>query len=324
LGNAALTQKITGIQAARGFAALVVVIRHTCPAFLLGSAGVDIFFVISGFVMVVSSEKLYERPGAWKIFLQRRIIRIVPLYWFITFIVAYLTRRDFEAWHILPSLFFIPFEHNGSTLPIVSPGWSLNLEMYFYAIFAVFLFLRPAWSALAVTVVISLPLLLRLFASDLGILITQYYANPIVLEFCAGMWLALLWRRGFRLSALSAVSLAIVALCIFSASVLFADPWMEHLWKLAAVLLVAAVAFGPSPPLAKVADFGGDISYSLYLSHYLIIIEPVVLWPTPIPLVLCVLLGSATHFLVERPMSKIIKYIWSPSAILQNAQVQVS
>jgi len=46
--------------------------------------GVDIFFIISGFVMVISSRRLVDRPGAWLIFLRHRVVRIVPLYWLLT------------------------------------------------------------------------------------------------------------------------------------------------------------------------------------------------------------------------------------------------
>jgi hypothetical protein len=85
------------IQALRAVAALLVVLLHafetwgervdsTAPGvnWENGAAGVDIFFIISGFVMVISSQRLVDRPGAWRTFLQHRVIRIVPLYWLLT------------------------------------------------------------------------------------------------------------------------------------------------------------------------------------------------------------------------------------------------
>ena len=85
------------IQALRAVAALLVVLLHALetwgervdPAapgvnWENGASGVDIFFIISGFVMVISSQRLVDRPGAWRTFLQHRVIRIVPLYWLLT------------------------------------------------------------------------------------------------------------------------------------------------------------------------------------------------------------------------------------------------
>src|SRR5690348_7613306 len=85
------------IQALRAIAALLVVVYHAFemwdlrvtpgaggPAWSNGAAGVDIFFVISGFVMVVSSQRLLKRAHAGLIFLRHRVVRIVPLYWLLT------------------------------------------------------------------------------------------------------------------------------------------------------------------------------------------------------------------------------------------------
>jgi peptidoglycan/LPS O-acetylase OafA/YrhL len=85
------------IQALRAVAALLVVLLHAFetwgervdPAapgvnWDNGAAGVDIFFIISGFVMVISSRRRVDQAGAWLIFLRHRVVRIVPLYWLLT------------------------------------------------------------------------------------------------------------------------------------------------------------------------------------------------------------------------------------------------
>src|ERR1700730_16626449 len=88
------SRKLLSIQALRIVAAGLVVVTHsTFYAFerldrnffvwQRGTRGVDIFFVISGFVMIYSSQKLLALPGGWKTFAERRIVRIVPLYWLI-------------------------------------------------------------------------------------------------------------------------------------------------------------------------------------------------------------------------------------------------
>ena len=90
------TTNFLTIQALRAVAALMVVAYHAFDLWAVritqssggywtnGAAGVDIFFVISGFVMVVSSRKLVGQPGAALTFMRHRIVRIVPLYWLLT------------------------------------------------------------------------------------------------------------------------------------------------------------------------------------------------------------------------------------------------
>src|SRR4030095_15095732 len=102
------------VQALRAVAALLVVVYHVFDMWSLrvnpsppgatwanGAAGVDIFFVISGFVMVVSSRRMAAQPGAWRTFIEHRIVRIAPLYWLATtaklafvFLLADLTLRS--------------------------------------------------------------------------------------------------------------------------------------------------------------------------------------------------------------------------------------
>lgn len=296
--------KIAGIQAARGAAAISVVLCHLVPSFFIGRAGVDVFFVISGFVMVISSGKLYEQPGAWKTFLRRRIIRIAPLYWLATFGAVYIV-QDFTAGQVIRSLFFIPVEQHGLPLPVLSPGWTLNNEMYFYVVFATFLWLPRALSALAVTICISIPVIVGIFMSQqtIGILYL-YYFNPIVLEFVAGMWLALLWLRGFRLSGSATAVVAVLSISIFSLSASCADATAIHVWKPAAVLLVGAVALGPQWLDYRIVNFTGEMSYSLYLTHYLIVIGPMHDLRVRYSLVLAMLLGAIVHILIEKPLTK--------------------
>src|SRR5262249_55839896 len=133
-------------------AALLVVFNHSrqfagfesAIDTTVGHAGVDIFFVISGFVMAVTAGRANYPAG---VFLQRRIIRIVPLYWAATFFTAGLLLiapglfRDnvVTLKHFLLSLFFIPHVSPDSAhdlSPLIKIGWTLNFEMFFYVVFA--------------------------------------------------------------------------------------------------------------------------------------------------------------------------------------------
>jgi exopolysaccharide production protein ExoZ len=152
------------IQAPRAVAALLVVLLHAFetwgervdPAapgvsWDNGAAGVDIFFVISGFVMVISSQRLVDRPGAWLTFLRHRVVRIVPLYWLLTTVkilavvllggVVLRTGLDFNF--VAASYLFLPvIDTAGHFRPVLPVGWTLTYEFLFYLFFAAALAMR--------------------------------------------------------------------------------------------------------------------------------------------------------------------------------------
>ena len=143
------------IQGLRAVAAAAVVIGHfqgyTAPPGMhywlpyneMAGAGVDLFFVISGFVMVYSSTPFFGPTDGPASFLSRRIIRIVPLYWFCTtiYVVIATAAPSFDIQYsgefLAKSYFFIPVARpSGDINPVVGQGWTLNYEMLFYVIFA--------------------------------------------------------------------------------------------------------------------------------------------------------------------------------------------
>ena len=179
----------------RAVAALAVVYFHsTSEAGLnlpvnIGSHGVDVFFVISGFIIA--------RIGAGSAgrFLLRRVIRIVPFYWAATlalFAAAALaphilrsTRADYVQ--LLCSLFFIPRETSyAGVVPTLILGWSLNYEMYFYLMFALALAVAPRAASLVCCLgIISMAMLID--ASGVSHPSVRFYARPLVFEFVYGV-----------------------------------------------------------------------------------------------------------------------------------------
>ena len=133
------------VQALRAAAAIAVTLVHFNWLYLaiIGkfgdreflyplAAGVDVFFVISGFIMVYSSEKLFGEPGAPRIFLARRIARIVPIYWVTTAVDVWIENKAFDLQYVLKSFFFIPYaQPSGQIVPVFGVGWTLNFEMFF-------------------------------------------------------------------------------------------------------------------------------------------------------------------------------------------------
>ncbi len=292
------------VQVMRGTAALMVVIGHSQSAVAgaLGAgtpfarstivpwgAGVDLFFVISGFIMVHASGRLFGRPGARGEFLRRRLIRIVPLYWLVTTaflaLLGLATLKGGDRFPspgaILASYAFVPARTWGDArlFPVFDLGWTLNYEMFFYALLALVVVLprRSAMAALG----ILLALLVGMGAAVPGPSALWFWTRPIMLDFGLGLAVGALVARGLVLPRGVRVPLALMG-----ALLLLADP--AHLFDgpigttvanewprvvlagvpIAAVL--AAALLGPEPVMPR---FGtvftrvGDASYSLYLLH---------------------------------------------------------
>ena len=174
-------------------------------AFAVGASGVDLFFIISGFIMWSSTA---QRPGDVGGFWTARVIRIVPLYWIYTFLYliwyAYNNQISaaFSYSEIVKSLLFIPFRSSfdGSSLPILQAGWTLNNEALFYLIFGLGLLIRwPAWRFAGVGGVLVLLCLCRPFI-DKSNAIAFHFTSPLFLEFATGMAIAILVSsRRFRI-----------------------------------------------------------------------------------------------------------------------------
>ena len=144
------SRALSSIQILRAVAALGVLVHHTAHEvaaktgvtvpfgeFVVGAGGVDLFFVISGFVMVYASERLFAQPGASRVFFLRRLARIVPLYWAVTAILVgyvYVAHRIFPPPFIttegvIASFLFIPWPlPNGMMAPVHALGWTLELR----------------------------------------------------------------------------------------------------------------------------------------------------------------------------------------------------
>jgi peptidoglycan/LPS O-acetylase OafA/YrhL len=292
---------LKSIQVLRAIAAIGVLTLHAATEkitflggepgpfknFLLGAAGVDLFFVISGFVMVYSSESLFGHANGPRTFILRRIARIAPLYWAVTAaIILYIyAAHGAQLWAIyspaslVASFLFWPYPRiDGFAFPVHLLGWTLNFEMFFYAVFA-FAILLPRRAAVPAVCVAFVALVVagRYTVLPLPFL---FWSNSIILEFCLGMLIALSYREGFRLSPAAAWALGIAACAGYAAAATPNGEWRILFWGLPGAALVASCALSSSTwrPGAAGRFFGllGDASYSLYLVHPLIF--PLVRW----------------------------------------------
>ena len=276
----------------RGVAACMVVLYHasqnwslattdnTSRAWFGGIGGVDLFFVISGFVMFTSAYGPANGPQAAKSFMKRRIARVMPLYWLIT--TALVLKSDLGLMHnpasrgIIPSLFtlssylLIPFRGpDGVIAPVLKPGWTLSFEMLFYVCLASALwFRRPPMRYMTILLLVLVVMGLSIPPQAPAVL---SLLRPLLLEFLSGFWLGYAFRAGWRPNP--AVSGALGALALLA---LFAlpdpgDARVERIaWGVLAFLVIhASVALEPA--LGKRLPRGllmiGDASYSIYLTH---------------------------------------------------------
>lgn len=196
----------------------------------LGLIGVDIFFIISGFIMGVIAVERFEDKSFKNVkkFLWRRFVRVVPLYWFYTFVKAglllflpFLFVADaFDVVKLLKSLFFIPHMNlNGSTLPIHSVGWTLNFEVMFYALAAISLLLVKSWRFAFILLAFVTLVLMGTFVESASEAFA-FWTRTIVFEFVLGLAVAWIYVRKKdvmeNLPTTVLVPLAIVCMALFA------------------------------------------------------------------------------------------------------------
>lgn len=273
---------VVAVQMLRGIAALMVVFVHidiqlkSLRYGALGSGwlacGVDIFFVISGFIMWTSVDRRGGMTGGD--FLKNRLIRIVPLYWFVTTIALLvgltmpyvMASTKIVLGHVVASYLFLPARHpiTGTLWPLLIPGWSLNYEMLFYVIFALALVIAPASRALRFWLIASV-LTAIVIVAELTMNwfdVMNFYANPMIFEFVAGILLGMCWRQGLvRRSPLW------LAVLLAGFLLLWPNVGLGRAGTMAgATLIVAGAVFLPPLPHNPLSTLG-DASYSLYLTH---------------------------------------------------------
>jgi peptidoglycan/LPS O-acetylase OafA/YrhL len=293
-------RKLRSIQVLRGIAACAVAFLH-CSQNLQGPAGdeaygsfgVDLFFVISGFIMAQVSK---ERTAGE--FLRDRLWRIYPLWWIA--LLPWLLILPRGPATIASSVTLWPIVDGTYYVPVLQVGWTLSFELIFYAGMALAIATRPA-----------LPL--AVFGLCLaGALATSsallcFIGSPMVLEFLMGLVVARLPRRT-TFGGLAVVGLALVALTApstGSARGTLLDPhfalWRTVVWGLPAAFIVWGMISLEKLFERRMFDAPvmiGDASYSIYLFHPIIAYGLTFAWP--VRMAVAVGVGCAVHLLVER------------------------
>jgi exopolysaccharide production protein ExoZ len=332
-GPRARTETVVAIQYLRAVAAGLIAFQHAMgvPAFVhyaahFGTVGVDLFFVISGFIMWTTTETSRRSPVQ---FWLARIVRIVPLYWIFTTLyvaAALITPESFyvvhlKAAHIIKSYLFVPATHPnlGLIAPVYTLGWTLNYEMFFYLLFGFCLFipsprLRFAVLAGAFLLLVAGGLLVQPQGA-----VVRTYTDPIMLEFLAGVMLAILTpllMRGGTIAGLLLLAGAVAWVTVVYSHGFVPERIVSHgipaVTAVAGALMIERAARARPSRLWLVL---GDASYSIYLAHpfaqrVLLIAVNGMIGLAAISPTLYVLSafiagiagGVICHFLIERPL----------------------
>jgi exopolysaccharide production protein ExoZ len=303
--------------------ATIAAFSGSIPLLRAGAYGVDIFFVISGFIMgTAGANGGSERTQ----FVLKRLVRIVPLYWATTILTAALalmaprlmrsTVVDVET--VVKSLLFIPHfshAHAGHIWPLVVPGWTLNYELFFYALVAVVIPFATKTRALFISIVfLALVCIGSVFQPVSAIYLT--YTNSLLLEFVLGLWIAIAYQRGRLPDSLLAWVMIICGLVALA----YPDSTLRGITKgipAAAIVYGALVVFRNMK--TRVIERIGDASYSIYLTQFFSFGIVRGLWSlsgihstslssavlyVAASLAGCVIVGLCVYVLVERPITK--------------------
>ncbi|SMQ60954.1 Peptidoglycan/LPS O-acetylase OafA/YrhL, contains acyltransferase and SGNH-hydrolase domains [Devosia lucknowensis] len=287
-----MSSRINAIQSLRAGAAIMVLASHALlypyaiadqPLVFgrLGWLGVILFFVVSGFIMVaVTGQGRFGARG----FLQRRILRVVPLYWAFTLAAAALAllvpslfrTTVFDGQQLAMSLAFIPFYNPTShgLHPLYKLGWTLNYEMFFYVVFAMLAVLTARRRVLVLTLAFSGLSLVGLVAHPESA-IPAFYTSYMPLAFVAGAWLGLahIEQRLQALPRSAALVLAAIGLAGLVEGFWFDRGVIEDAAAFLGFLAFATAAvtlfvgFDSKLPSLKPLEQLGDASYSIYLVH---------------------------------------------------------
>lgn len=271
-----------------------------------GQYGVDLFFVISGFIIVHVGTTREKKAG---VFVRRRIGRIVPMYWLTTLALFALSLVPGVARSGAPSvdqlvrsLLFLSWTAGPGTYPVLNVGWTLEYEMLFYAVAAAAMsVMRRPWGWAAFV-------MLALVGTGRG---TAFFLqNPIIVEFVLGMAIAIstLDRRLFP-------GVLAAALIVTATLAPVGPAW--RLWAFglpSAVIVAAAVAMDRRRGYTgRILPELGNASYSIYLVHVIVIsltckivarMVPTLSPALAIPFIsaIAVAAGYLVHRLIERPL----------------------
>lgn len=323
------------VQFLRGFAALLVVMTHitnkevqnglsTRYWFNMGGAGIDLFFIISGFIMCYTT---YNKQVSFARFMKLRIERIIPLYWLFTTFALILYLMPFKIFSaredsisVLDSYFLLPLGKNY----LVGTGWTLSYEFYFYLIFALFL-LAPIQSYLRYFGITLTIIFLTCFGWTIGrqIPIIDFIFSHWLIEFVFGIAAFVIYKQ-IKIPYIYCIIMVIGGLPILLYQN-FDDALLRTQYRVFYAGIPMFLIFNGCLHLEKYLkhpknyfflflEYLGNSSYSLYLTHpFMLALTSRICMKlhitSPIVFIFCMLLtailfGFFVYRFIEQPMLK--------------------
>lgn len=276
------TGKIQSIEIIRALSCLLVVFSHTAFGSGLGAVAINFFFIISGYVIMLSTEN--ENKPYWK----KRLAKILPMYYAMTLFTSFLilvmprlfNSYEFSPVYLIKTLLFIPYEHSGIEQPIMGLGWTLNYEMFFYLIFWISKKINHknrGYIAFAMCAALSVA---GVFLRNVKLLPFTYWCNSYMLTFGYGILLYQITRKRERKDPDESYVKTVMFYVIFALSVVL----MTYIRKLLTenglnvlegavsgavcfLVLAAAVLTDSQIKKSSLLLYVAGISYPLYLMH---------------------------------------------------------
>jgi peptidoglycan/LPS O-acetylase OafA/YrhL len=287
--------------------------------------------------MVFLTRDSFGKPGVSGQFLARRVIRIAPPYWLFTTLMlasalifeGHVNNPELGRTQIISSYALLPWPRtDGSMYPVLSHGWTLNYEMFFYVAFGAALLFRRGLAILAGGFLLLVAL--HPWIPEAWFILS-YWSRPIILEFLAGIGLALIYVRGKRLPLWACLICAILGIVLALMPPTIDTGIFRRVTYngVPALFICIALMFGPEPDhigrVGRSMRLGGDASYALYLSHPFVLVSFAILWkhmgfsPSDWAMAAGIVLALAASILVfhfvERPMTAAIRRFASSKRI---------
>lgn len=291
---------ILSIQYLRGVAAILVVLSHIAWKNIqaggstihwwheAGTFGVDIFFIISGYIMVYITQDMHQKPHAVRTFIKKRFIRIIPLYWFYTLIALAIfiviperVNSAGGATDIVKSFLLLPLKSDENYL--VGVGWTLHYEFLFYILFSFGLLLnRVVGNIFVISTILFLVLFSILIDVDGATYIFYDFFNDIYIEFALGIFLYFFLLKFKEINPIISILSTIIGIYLFyylhtgniltgihhidtgtsAFLICFGIVSLEYFWKKRECRLLTTI---------------GNASYSIYLLHPFILVAVVMI-----------------------------------------------
>ena len=310
------------------------------PEFVLfGVSGVDLFFVISGFVMVTITREKFRKPMEALKFIYHRVIRIYPVYWIYSVLVlivfliqpSWVNSAQGNQVDIVSSFLLLP----SNNLPLVNVGWSLVHEVYFYLFFFLIMLLIPEWFlALTLTLWAGVLVFAHIFC-ELNNLYLNFVFHPLTLEFIGGCFLAIFYYHyEIKCNRKVLLVIAVVNFILLIAghevahiiSAVYTSAWWWRILTFGVPSLLIVHCFvhleRDAYILPKWLIAIGDASYSIYLSHVLVLSALGRIWyvfssngvmdnivAIPVLTALMLSFGLVSYHMLEKPIMKVFRKI---------------